>query len=285
MKLGITSQGVTGPLVKVDSAGLQQVRAWGFNCIGTGVMLDEPLPADEVRRIRGLLDDHGIEVGQAWVPGSFISADDRAAQSLPRMRTSLDALGKLGIRAAVCSDGSLSPVGGFRPHPRNRDDAAFDVAVARCREVMKAAEDAGVYLCVECHTVNVLYSPERMLQFIEAVGSPNIGLNIDIVNWLSFENVYRTAELTDRTFDLLGERIFTGHIKDAVVEDKLIIHMSETWLGNGIVDSAAYFKRFVQLEPWKATIIEHIPQEHIPEARAFCERLARENGFTWDGLD
>ena len=140
-------------------------------------------------------------------------------------------------------------------------------------------------MAVECHTVNVLYSPERMLEFVEAVGSPNIGLNVDIVNWLTFESIYRTAELTDRTFDVLGERIFTGHIKDAQIEDKLIIHMNQTWLGNGIVDSAAYFRRFVRLEPWKATIIEHIPQEHIPNARAFCERLAREHVFSWDGLD
>ena len=284
MKLGITAQGVTGPLVKVDAAGLQQVRAWGFNCIGTGVMVDEPLPIEEVRRIRALFDGEGIEIGQAWVPGVFISADDRAVESLPRMRASLESLGRLGIRAAVVGDGSLSQVGGFRPHPRNRDQEAFDLVVSHCKDVIKTAEDSGVYLAVECHTVNVLYSPERMLEFIEAVDSPNIGLNVDIVNWLSFENVYRTAELTDRTFDLLGERIFTGHIKDAVVEDKLIIHMSETWLGNGIVDSAAYFRRFTQLEPWKATIIEHIPQAAIPEARAFCERLAREHGFTWDGL-
>lgn len=285
MKLGITAQGVTGPLVKVDLAGLRQVRAWGFNCIGTRVAVEEPLPADEVRRIRALLDGEGIEVGQAWVPGAFISADDRAVQSLPQMRASIESLGRLGIRAAVVADGSLSPAGGFRPHPKNRDQEAFDLVVSRCKDVVKTAEDSGVYLAVECHTVNVLYSPERMLEFVEAVDSPNIGLNVDIVNWLSFESIYRTAELTDRTFDVLGERIFTGHVKDAVIEEKLIIHMSETWLGNGIVDTAAYFRRFARLEPWKATIIEHIPQEHIPEARALCERLAREDGFTWDGLD
>ena len=109
MKLGITAQGVTGPLVKVDAAGLRQVRGWGFNCIGTRVAVDDPLPTDEVRRISSLLDGEGVEVGQAWVPGSFISADDRAVQSLPQMRASVESLGKLGIRVAVVADGSLSP--------------------------------------------------------------------------------------------------------------------------------------------------------------------------------
>jgi sugar phosphate isomerase/epimerase len=120
-----------------------------------------------------------------------------------------------------------------------------------------------------------------MKHVIDAVGSPNLGVNIDPINWLTIDNVFTTTEFINETFDLLGERIVGGDLKDVVVEDKLITHLSETFVGNGVADTATYLRRFAQLEPWKTLVIEHTPEPDIPTAKAFVERAARDCGLTW----
>jgi sugar phosphate isomerase/epimerase len=281
MRLGIA--GLTRELGEIDAVQLAKVRSLGFGAIVSVLRMDEPPSAADIRRVRALLDDHGVVLAHVRLRQCpFVAAEEgRAETALPLIRRGLELAGQLGTRVAVMPGGGFNPNGLFYPHPRNRTDEALELMISRCRQVIKAAEDNGVYLAPEPHSAAVLFSPLRMKRLLDAVGSLNLGVHLDAINWMTLDNVFATTEFFDQTFDLFGDRIVSGDLKDVVVEEKLIIHLSETFVGNGVADTGAYLRRFAQLEPWKVAVIEHVAEPDIPTARAFVERVARDGGVTW----
>jgi len=73
------------------------------------------------------------------------------------------------------------------------------------KEAVKIAEDNGVKLATENH---IDYTSEEMLEMIEAVGSPNFGINFDTGNFL------RLLDDPIAGMEKLAPYVFSTHIKD-----------------------------------------------------------------------
>lgn len=73
------------------------------------------------------------------------------------------------------------------------------------KEAVKIAEDNGVKLATENH---IDYTSEEMLEMIEAVGSPNFGINFDTGNFL------RLLDDPIAGMEKLASYVFSTHIKD-----------------------------------------------------------------------
>jgi sugar phosphate isomerase/epimerase len=67
---------------------------------------------------------------------------------------------------------------------------------------------------LEPEKICFFYEPEECAQFIDDVGHPDFGLHLDMMNMVSQATIFRTSELIDRTFDLLGDHIHSAHLKD-----------------------------------------------------------------------
>src|SRR5205814_1589028 len=81
-----------------------------------------------------------------------------------------------------------------------------------------AAEDHGTHIGLEGHVVVTLSSAEIMREVIDAVGSPAVACDLDPVNWLRLESVYRSGEAIDHMVRVLGPgRILNAHSTDVVL--------------------------------------------------------------------
>ena len=96
---------------------------------------------------------------------------------------------------------------------------------------------------------------------------------------------YDSTGVINHTFDVLGEYTVCGHAKDFFIQNRLVLHVEETAIGEGIFDQATYLKRFEQACPNGYMQIEHLPDERIPGARASFYKTGIENGINWLGLE
>ena len=77
---------------------------------------------------------------------------------------------------------------------------------------------------------------------------------------------------------LLGEYTVAAHLKDMTVQDRLVLHIEEVVIGEGSMDYGRLLPQLEQMNPEMYGIIEHLPDEKIPQARAGLMRAAEKAG-------
>jgi sugar phosphate isomerase/epimerase len=282
MKLGVAGM-LPADLRQVDAAAADRVRAAGF----TGVSCFFPDPAAwtaaELERLRAALAAAGVAVAQVNARYECLVNPDEARRrdGVAALRTAVSAAQALAGATLYVRPGGLNPAGPWLPHPENHRPETIDRLVRSLQEVAPAAEAAGVRLAIEGHVLSPLDTPARVREVIDRVTSPALGFNVDPVNFVGgLADAYHSAGLLDRLFDTLGDVTWAAHVKDFVVEDRLVLHIDETVPGRGRLDLEHFFRRFVAAAPDGWVLIEHLPDELIPEARDACLAAARA-GITW----
>jgi len=90
--------------------------------------------------------------------------------------------------------------------------------------------------------------------------------------------VHDTRPTIERLFELLGPDIAAVHIKDCALEDDLVLHIHEVMLGAGTLDQGLILQRLQAVRPDVYVLIEHLPDDRIPEARAVYWQVAQAAG-------
>lgn len=271
----------------VTEATMAKVRAHGFT--GVACRFFEPLEAkeDEVKRLRRVMDAGGVDPCQAVAQHPDLVHPDKAARAegIRAMQHMCRVTRWLGAGNLYVRPGSINPRGSWYPHPDNFKKETFQTLVSSLKQVCAAAETEGVMLAVEGHVLSMLDTPERIKELIEAVGSDTLRFNADPVNFVgSLRDAYDTTSLVNHLFDVLGPYTICGHAKDFYVQDRLVIHLEETVIGEGLLDQATYLRRFEQHCPDGYVQIEHLPEDKISQARAAFYKIGLEAGITWKGL-
>ena len=101
----------------------------------------------------------------------------------------------------------------------------------------------------------------------------------------SVPQAFSTTELIDYLFDVLGRYTIYGHAKDLFLQDRLVLHVEETVIGQGIVDNARYLQRSEEACPGGFVQIEHLPDDQIPAARKALYEIGMEAGVKWLDID
>ena len=274
-------------LADVTEATMTRIREHGFT--GTAARFFEPLSAtkETVARLRDIMETGGVDACQAVAAHPDLLAESpvvrregvRAMQHMCQVTQWLGA-GNLYVRP-----GSRNPAGSWYPHPDNFTTEAFSTLVDSLKQVCAAAEEYGVMLAVEGHTLSILDTPERIHNLIETVGSPTLRFNADPVNFVSsLREAYDTTTMIDRMFDVLGPYTICGHDKDFYVQDRLVLHLEEAAVGEGLLDQATFLRRFEESCPDGYVQIEHLPDDKIPAAREALFTTGIEAGISWKGL-
>jgi sugar phosphate isomerase/epimerase len=274
-----------------------QVRALGFTGIFTRFDRDDPFAttAAQCQRVRAILADYGLTMVQAIGHRPPLIHPDEAVrrQAAKTLREAIRIAAALGSLSCHSGPGSLAqhslqPAGAgggsawggaWDPHPDNWEPICRDHVIQSLKEVAPAAEDAGVVVGLEGHVLVTLNSAERMREVLDAVDSPAIRCDLDPVNWLTLETVYRNGPAIDRMVDLLGPRIFNAHAKDVVVQNRLVIHIDECPAGQGLLDYPRFMRRMEALGPERFLVVEHAAVEELPAVKAFLDRQAAELGI------
>jgi sugar phosphate isomerase/epimerase len=294
MRFAVSGDVFPARMDEFTEAHARRVRELGFTGCFTRFDHDDPFETSEasIKRVRQILDDHGLDMVQAigHRPPLVHPDDTIRREGIRVFQQALRIAG--GLRAHSCHSGPGSLAqngvtradwvrsGAWRPHPDNWDPACKERLIAALRECAKAAEDAGTHVGLEGHVLVTLDSAETMREVIDAVGSPAVACDLDPVNWLRLETVYRNGEAIDHMVEVLGpKRVLNAHSKDVVVEPRLVTHIDEATTGDGILDHKRLMRHMEALGPERYMIVEHCSVEDIPRAKAFLDKTAVELGI------
>ena len=265
---------------------LGNVRALGFAVLQ--VRVDDPRDLDQAKAnaLRQLFEEHGVVVGQTVgnYGGGLVAEDsgERTA-AVEFMKRMCGATAALGAPDTYLRPGSLNPASPWYPHPDNRSPRVFDRLVDSARQICETAESEGVMVAVEGGVVCPLYSARRVKDFLDAVGSPNLGFNVDPVNFVgSIEQAYDTTTLQREFYDLLPDRILGAHAKDFRLVDALLPRFEEEVIGRGMLDQHEFLTGMQKVRPDGHVLIEHLPDELVPAAAQGLRRAAASAGIVFD---
>ena len=271
----------------VTEATMTRIRDHGFT--GAATRFFDPLSATKelVTTLRQVMDAGGVDPCQAVAthPDLLAASPSVRSEGVLAMQHMCQVTQWLGAGNLYVRPGSRNPAGSWYPHPDNFTDEAFTTLVDSLKQVCAAAEEYGVMLAVEGHTLSILDTPERIRELIETVGSPTLRFNADPVNFVSsLREAYDTTSMINRMFDVLGEYTICGHAKDFYVQDRLVLHLEEAAVGEGLLDQATFLRCFEEFCVDGYVQIEHLPDDQIPAARESLFTTGVEAGIAWKGL-
>jgi sugar phosphate isomerase/epimerase len=280
MKLGVV--GLLPPWEQIDLAAARRVRLAGYR--GISIFFQQPLAADwaAVRRLKSILVEADLEVAQAngWYE-VLVHPDEHLRSEGVRGLQALTQIGRaLEAHTVYVRPGSLSAAGAWYPHPDNYAPRTFDRLVDSLRQATQIAQAEGMSLALEGHVLSLLDTPERMRDVIEAVSSPALRFNTDPVNFIgTVKDAYDPRRVLDELAALLGQYTVAAHLKDMAVQDRLVLHIDEVVIGEGTMDYGRLLRQMEKIDPDMYGIIEHLPEEKIPQARAGLMRAAAKAGI------
>lgn len=270
MKLGVA--GLLPAWETIDETAAWRVRQAGF--LGATIFIHRPLEADPaaVKRLRSILDAAGLETAQAngWYealvnPDAGLRAEGvRGLQALVRIGRLLDA------PTVYVRPGGLNPHGHWFGHPGNHTPETFARLVESLRQVCATAQAEGMLLAIEGHVLSVLDSARKVRELLDAVGSPVLKFNIDVVNFVgTVAQVHHSNQVVDEVIDVLGADTAAAHLKDCALQDELVVHIREVVAGTGVLDFAHLLRRLEATAPDMYCLVEHLPDDQVPLARKY----------------
>ena len=272
-------------LRKITLGDIRELRALGFT--GTTVPLGEPdeYRPEEFQRIRDMLHGEGVAVAQAnGLYPSLVDHDENVrAAGMEGLKRHMQAARLLDAHTLYVRPGSLNPSGSWAPHPEHQREAVFERAISSLAAAAAAADEEGVTLALEGHVLSVIDRPSRFAELLRRVPAKSLGVNLDPVNFVgSIWEAWMPQDLVNRLLEATRGRIVAAHWKDYIVDNALVLHISEVPIGEGIFDHPACLTALNQVAPDVWVLIEHLPPEQIPVAKREIDSAMCEAGLVWD---
>jgi sugar phosphate isomerase/epimerase len=262
-----------------DAAFLRGLRAKGFRSVG---LFEAPLVdlGDAGRReFKQKLDDAGLRVHSWFVicHTHVRPTDPRRPGDIDRFKRSAEYAALLSPDNVGTSPGSLDDRYQWTAHP---DNLLFDSTrrvADSLAEILPFYEAAGVTFGLEFGVPTAVPTVERALWVVDALGSPNFGVFADPANQVQgYERLFRSAEVMNHFFDVLGRHVICAHGRDAWLEPGLEMHIRTGGPGDGIVDFAAFLSRVRDQNPKMSLLIEHAQEARIDAYVDYLRRICDE---------
>jgi sugar phosphate isomerase/epimerase len=280
MRFGMCGAFLPEDMDEVTPEMCRQVRAMGFSGIFTRFRKNDPhtTPRAKAERLRKMLADEGLRLFQVtgyWQ--NLITPDESArTESARTVQAALRLAGWMGARGIDTGPGSMSPHGPWFPHPDNWTETSRRQLVKSLKECAPAAQDAGVFLSLEGHQLVTLESAELTAAVLDEVNSPWVKSDYDSANWITRENIFRTAEAVNQHFKVLGRHMVSCHAKDIWIENRLSLHLQDGCPGKGTMDFHNLFRWMEVLSPDYPVIVEGATSDEMPEVGRLFHQIAHE---------
>lgn len=275
MKLTLPNIALKRDSVEALAAGIASYGVDGvqwFHGLASGV------PAvEECRRIRRAFDAHGLAVDHvgAYVNPVGLTPEQRRA-GVAHLTGFCRVAKELGVSVLATFSGTVSGGTALEWNPGTHSEASYAAFVETMREVMPVAESEGVTIAIEPFVVTVVKDPDTFLRAFSDIGSPNVGLVMDVVSFYWPDDIHqpRQNELMTECFEKTRGHIASVHIKDLAPQDGERPTPGKSGIGKGLLDFE-HFGRCLRDSGYKGRVaVEHLgrPEEEIPEVLAFVRR-------------
>ena len=125
----------------------------------------------------------------------------------------VEAADRLGLSFVVSHTGSRNERPTL-PHRDNWTKEVWDDSVRALKQILKDTSGSSVALAIEALNPCNINNPYAHVRLKEDVGDDRIKVTLDPQNMLNVNTYYRSTELVNLCFDLLGEDICYAHCKD-----------------------------------------------------------------------
>jgi len=203
----------------------------------------------------------------------------RLRENLKRLAHCIEVAESVNCRMVGTVAGCRASKNLIVPHPDNWTLETWKLLVKSIKQVLSDTSGMKAAIGMEAQVTTNIDCPLAHKRLMEDVGGERLKVNLDPVNMMSLAKYYRTTELVNECFDLLGEDIIGCHAKDTFIwPDKQTVHVQEVCPGKGVLDYEQYLVRMSRLSWPRALEPEHIPDEEYPEAKAYIEKIAARVG-------
>jgi len=193
-----------------------------------------------------------------------------------------EAAERVGCPMVTTHVGTLSPITPIAPHPDNWTWETWKLQVSVIKQLLADTAGMNVSFGIEAVNMTSMNNPKAHLRLIEDVGDPRLKVCLDPVNMIHLGVYYRTTELINECFDLLGDNIIAAHAKDTyVLPDRMSAYITEVAAGEGELDYETYLVRLSRLKNPCPLLIEHLPEEKYPVAKQYIEDTAAKVGVSF----
>ena len=195
-----------------------------------------------------------------------------------RVAEMVEAADRLGLTFVVSHTGSVSPDSATMPHRDNWTKEAWDASVTALKQILKDTSGSSVALGIEALNPCNINNPKAHVRLREDVGDSRIKVTLDPQNMLSMATYYRSTELVNECFDLLGEDICYAHCKDVLLKQTMLPSFEWVVVGTGTMDYETYLTRLSHMKYPRALFLEFLPRDKYPEAKKYVEETAAKVG-------
>ena len=273
-------------ILKFTNDDLKEVSSLGYTVHNIVVNNPNMISDQDIKKIKDIFNKNSLIIGQTngRYGGDLVNPDQTIRSNCVKfVQDMCELTSKLEAPNTYLRPGSINTNGPWLPHPENHTDKVFDRLVNSTKEIITVAENEGVMLSLEGGYVSPIFSAKRAKEFIDAVGSKNLGFNQDPVNFISsIEQAYNTREFLEEFFTLLGNHTLGAHLKDFTIIDTLLLRFEEEYIGSGMMDQAYFLKRMNEVCPDAHILVEHIPRDKFEPSYYETIEYSNAAGIEWE---
>jgi sugar phosphate isomerase/epimerase len=282
MKIGLLGL-IMSDLSDVNYNKIRWAAELGFHGVGAHLTVPASSISDQTaEKARAVFAEQNMPFLQLWgLYPCIVSPDEDVRRAgVEGARDIVKLAARMGVTESGVRPTSLNPNGDWWPHPDNYKPETEDRLVRSLNEILQTAEDHNITIVLETHVTTTLNSAHSIRRVIERTGSKRLKINLDPCNFVGdLPTAFNPAPMINEMFDVVGEYIATVHVKDYYLEDRFVVHISETVIGTGMMDFATIFRRLNEIKPDGYVVIEHLPVGLIPLAKRNLTRKIQELGY------
>lgn len=214
---------------------------------------------DKINAYAKAAADHDLMIAEVGIWRNAISLDEQERNAaMDYSIAQLRLADRLKARCCVNITGST----GARwdgPYRENYSKETWDRSVRMIQEIIDEAKPQNTYFTIEPMPWMYPSSPEEYVKLMEDVNRERFAVHLDPMNMINTpERYFFTEKFLDRTFELLGDKIKSCHIKDVHLRQEFTFQLQETMVGQGEFPLQYYAKKINELDPEMPVILEHL---------------------------
>ena len=244
--------------------------AWGWN--------SETISESNISEIKDACREYDVEFYTLHVWANMIHPDPEERAKVHKLNAdAIEMAERLGMKYILTHTGGRDSENKDKPHPLNHTRETWEMSVAAVKKILKDTSGSKIALAFEAVNSCNNNTPQSHLRLREDVGDDRVKVTLDPCNMLHPGTIFRTTELVDQCFDLLGEEIMYCHAKDKVWNE-MLPHFEGVTLGEGWMDYETYLARMSRMKSPRVLYIEHLARELYPPSKKHLEDTAKKLG-------
>jgi sugar phosphate isomerase/epimerase len=157
----------------------------------------------------------------------------------------------------------------YKMDGNTRSKEALETFIRNLAPVAECAEQYGVTIAIEPVWGHIVWCPDRALEVIRAVQSPNLRIIYDPVNLLGPDNADEREEVFLEAQEKLGPYVAMVHLKDFVRKDGKLVSVAA---GTGEMRYETILRYLKTEKPYIQATLENTSNENATASRAFIEK-------------